>query len=155
MSSQEPFTFLDPGSLIDGDLELVLVETYPADPYRGYVPAYRFHMRPTGRPIRMGEISLRVGSTEHIERYAGHIGYAVEPAYRGHRYAARSCRLLFPLALRHALNPLWITCDPDNLASRRTCELVGATLVEIVPIPKDDPLYTPTTRWKCRYRVDL
>ena len=30
----------DPGRLIDGDLELVLVEKYPGDPTINYVPAY-------------------------------------------------------------------------------------------------------------------
>jgi hypothetical protein len=33
---------------------------------------------------------MRIGSNPHIELYAGHVGYAVEPAHRGHRYASRT-----------------------------------------------------------------
>jgi hypothetical protein len=36
--------FVDPGVLIDGDLELRLIETRPADHVRGFDPAYRFAM---------------------------------------------------------------------------------------------------------------
>ena len=87
--------------------------------------------------------------------YGGHIGYGVLPRYRGHRYAARACKLLFPLARRHGLNPLWITCNPDNIASRRTCELAGGKLVEIVDLPEDIDMYQAGERQKCRYRFDL
>jgi tagatose 1,6-diphosphate aldolase len=150
------FTFRDPGRLVDDDLELILADRYPGNPQKGYVPGYVFHMVPAGRNwIVMGRLSLRIGSTEHVEMYAGHIGYSVEPPYRGRRYAARSCRLVFPLALAHGINPVWITCNPENAPSRRTCEILGATLVEVVPVPPSDPLYAPDTRWKCRYRVDL
>jgi tagatose 1,6-diphosphate aldolase len=40
-----------------------------------------------------------------------------------------------PLAVRHGLSELWITCNPDNIASRRTCEAAGAELVEVVDLP--------------------
>lgn len=155
ITGSEPF-FLDPGRLVDDDLELDLIETRAGNPRKGYVPAYVFHLIPKGQPhVWMGRISLRIGSTEHVERYAGHIGYTVDPGFRGRRYAARSCKLLFSLARAHHLNPLWITCNPENTPSRRTCEILGATLIEVVPIPTTDPLYAPDTRWKCRYRVDL
>ncbi len=149
------FVFLDPGVLEDGDLRLVLNTCCGAGSVRQYAPMYRFDMRRAGEPDAIGRIDLRVGDTDHLVRYAGHIGYRVEPEYRGHRYAARSCRLLFGLALRHGLNPLWITCDPDNLASRRTCELVGGQLIEIVRVPRNDELFRLGQTWKCRYRVDL
>ena len=154
MNGQTGFIFLDPGKLADGELELALVERFPGDSSKGYVPAYRFEMRPVGEGIEIGSISLRVGNTENIVKYAGHIGYGVVKEYRGHRYAARSCRLVLPLAQRHGLNPIWITCDPDNLASRRTCEIIGASLVEIVDLPVDNEMYKRGQRSKCRYRLD-
>ncbi len=151
-----PFRFLDPGVLVDGDLQLLLRGTQRGDARRGIVPEYIFDMVQPDRPTNMmGRLSLRVGHTEHIEMYVGHVGYSVDPPYRGRRLAARSCLLILPLALEHGINPLWITCNPENTASRRTCEIIGSRLVETVPIPPSDPIYRWDTKWKCRYRVDL
>lgn len=149
------FEFQDPGRLADGDLELRLYERFPGDPSRDWAPAYRFrmvHVR-TGEP--MGRIDLRVGYPQHLVLYGGNIGYSVEPQHRGHHYAARACRLLLPLARSHGMQTLWITCNPDNWASRRTCELVGAHLVEIVDLPAGSDMYQRGERRKCRYRLDL
>ena len=149
----DDFEFLDPGPLSDGELELVLVETTPGDQSREWLPAYLFEMRVGGR--RAGGLNLRVGNTRKIAMYAGHIGYAVEPEHRGHHYAERACRLILALAKAHGLDTIWITCNPDNIPSRRTCERLGAELVEIVPLPDDDDQYQAGDREKCRYRLDL
>ena len=101
----------------------------------------------------MGGINLRVASTPEIELYAGHIGYFVHPPYRGRRYAARSLRLLVPLAWRLRLDPLWITCDPGNLAYRRTLELAGAEFIEMVDVPEDSIVHRSGRPCKCRYRL--
>jgi len=149
------FEFHDPGKLVDGDLELLLIDKYPGDPALRWAPAYRFKMTLVGRNDLVGRIDLRMGNTEHILMYAGHIGYGVEEAHRGHHYAARACRLLMPLARSHGMQELWITCNPDNIASRRTCELAGATFVEIVDLPRETDMYRHGERQKCRYRLDL
>lgn len=141
--------------LHDGELSLYLAGTETLDEVIGRVPTYRFDMRLQGVRHAVGSISLRIANTDHIVNYLGHIGYHVEPAYRGRHLAARSCQLLLPLARRHGLNPLWITCNPDNWASRRTCELAGARLVEIVDVPPDNPIYLGGEPRKCRYRLDM
>ena len=148
------FEFHDPGELVDRDLALILVGKYPGDPDMNYVPVYKFKMTLVGQDDEIGHIDLRVAKTNHIVMYAGHLGYRVEPEYRGHRYAARACRLLLPLAQSHELDVVWITCNPDNIASRRTCELAGAKLVEIVNLPEDTDMYRKGERQKCRYRID-
>jgi predicted acetyltransferase len=149
------FEFYNPGKLMDNDLELVLVEKYPGDPAINYVPAYKFRMKTVGQGNDIGSIELRIGISHHLLMYSGHIGYGVLPEYRGHQYAARACRLLLPLARRHGLTTLWITCNPDNIPSRKTCDLVGARLVEIVDLPEDNEMYQQGERQKCRYRLDL
>ncbi len=128
-----------PPLFYDEDLLLQLVEYAPHPVHK--VPTYHFGMVHAGTGEELGTIRLRVGSTPHLELYAGHVGYGVHPSHRGHRYAARSLRLLLPLARELGLNPLWITCDPDNAASRRTLELAGARLVEIVDVPTDSIIF--------------
>jgi len=145
----------DIGTFRDRDLWLDLRAREPANTTRGWVPAYRFAMRIDGVDHPAGRISLRVGSTHTIENYAGHIGYEVTPAFRGARLAERSCRLILPLARRHGFEELWITCNPGNLASRRTCERLGAELIEIVSVPPDNDVFEPGSEVKCRYKLVL
>jgi tagatose 1,6-diphosphate aldolase len=145
----------DPGRLIDGELELVLRFRSLGDPERQWSPAYHFDMVRTDIGQKVGQIDLRIGDSHHLTHYAGQIGYGVDEPHRGHRYAARSVKLLLPLAQKHGLDPLWITCNPDNWASRRSCELAGAILYEIVDLPEDTDMYREGERQKCRYRIDL
>lgn len=134
-----------------------------ADRLAGKVPAYHFWMRldprqPAARQIPcriVGGIGFRVGQNPELELYTGHFGYHVYPPARGHHFAERACRLLFPLARHHRISPLWITTNPDNFASRRTCERLGATLVDIVDIPPDHPFQSRGETQKCRFRLDL
>ena len=148
------FSFLEPGKLTDNELELVLVKKIPADEKKGYVPSYEFEMRNAKTGEKIGDINLRVGNNENT-KYGGHIGFEVDENFRGHRYAARSLKLLFPLAKKHGINPLWITCNPENTPSRKTCELAGGKLIEIVDLPKHNDQYQRGDRKKCRYRFDL
>lgn len=135
----------------DGELVLQLAEEFPGDPARGYGPAYLFDMKVRGDIA--GRISFRGGDAADIVLYRGHIGYTVWPHHRGHRLAARAVRLLLPFAREQGVQELWITCNPDNIASRRTCEIAGAELVEIVDVPPDLDLYQRGDRQKCRYRL--
>jgi len=144
---------LDVPLLVDGELELHILERTLAERERNRVPAYRFELRVGGEKI--GTASLRVGGGEYLELYAGHIGYGVELPYRGRRYAARACKLLFELARQHGMQTLWITCNPENVASRRTCELIGGELVDIVDLPEETDMYKEGERQKCRYRIRL
>jgi predicted acetyltransferase len=148
-----PFEFLDPGPLRDGELELVLVSRNPEDMVKRWVSSYDFELR-VGEQ-RAGRINFRAGDSFNLQMYGGHFAYAVEPAFRGHHYAERGVRLLLLLARRHGLKTVYITCNPDNWPSRRTCERLGATLVEIVSLPPDNDQYFAGEREKCRYRIDI
>ena len=137
--------------LTDGCIDLRVEREYDGDPPRGWAPSYDFRVDLHGRRERVGSISLCIGDTDFLRLYAGHIGYGISPPFRGHRYAARACLLVRGVALDHGMDRLWITCDPDNWASRRTCELIGARLVEIVDVPPDNEIYRRGERRKCRY----
>lgn len=149
----QDFKFIDPGPLVDGELEVVIVETTPADPARAWVPNYLFEMRVGGE--KAGRISLRISNAMKIVTYCGHIGYAVDPEFRGNHYAERACRLILPIAKAHDQNPVWIMCNPSNIASRRTLERLGAELVDIVRVPCNSELYEMGDRESCRYRLNV
>ena len=150
----KPFRFQTPGRLTDGDLKLTLTARHPADPVKRWVPGYDFEMRRTGTSQRLGIIRLRIGSARAL-RYAGHIGYEVDPPHRGHHYSARSCRLLLPFARAHGLKAVWLTTDPTNRPSQRICDLIGARYVETVRLPRDHEMYRRGARFRRRYRLAL
>ena len=149
------FRFLDVGTLSDGEIEVVVREKRPAPDKKGYVPAYEFDIRLPGKPDPIGRVGLRIGNTNFVIIYGGHIGYGINEDYRGHRYAAKACNLVKQVALAHGLKTLWIGCNPDNIASRRTCEILGCKLVELVDLPEDTSEYRDGERQSCRYRWDL
>lgn len=149
------FQFIDPGILSDGELSLELAQRRPANLLRGSVPSYEFEMRRAGVGPSVGRISFRAATNHDIEMYVGHIGYSVEPAHRGRHFAERATRLLVPLMRQHGFSQVWITCNPDNLPSRRTCERLGAVLVDLVALPRDHDMYLRGERAKCRYLLTL
>lgn len=129
-------TFLDTSFLQTDELKLTPDHTAKADPVRELVPAYHMDIRlPDG--TRIGRCDLRIGHNRKLY-YGGNIGYTVFPDWRGHHYAEKACRLLFELAKRHDLGYVIITCRPDNLPSRRTCERLGGELLEIAELPEDN-----------------
>jgi predicted acetyltransferase len=149
------FRFNDYDKLSDGEIEITLQEKEPAPPGEGYVPQYHFNIHLAGRLETIGKIRLRVGDTERTARYAGNIGYEINEGYRGHRYAARACNLVRRVALDHGLKTCWITCRPENLPSRRICEIIGAEFIGIINIPEDYDMYRRGYRQMCRFRWDL
>ena len=148
VSNTKSSEFFDPGAMKDGNLELVLVETRPAEPDKGRVPEYKFEMR-NESGIIAGSLGFRIRLTDALSSYGGHIGYDVETEFRGSRFAARSCRLILPLAKRHGIEELLVTCDPDNIASRKTIESIGGKLVRINVAVTEDGFERNT----CYYHV--
>ena len=148
------FEFLDLGILDGGDFELVCVAKDAGDPKRELVPAYDFKIRVNGVEF-VGQVKLRIGMNDRIRLYAGNLGYKVDPNYRGRALAARAIALLLPIARRHGMSELWICCNPENHSSRKTCERVGAELVEIIEVPPGNDLYERGDRANCRYRLRL
>ena len=146
-------TALNPGPLNEGDLRLDLSGFAPHPVHQ--VPTYFFRMIDALTSLEAGTINLRLGWDDNLTLYAGHIGYGVHEPFRGRRFAARSVLLLKPLALRHGFPHLWITCNPDNLHSRRACDRAGARYVETVEVPPPSVYYSRGIRQKCRYRLAL
>jgi tagatose 1,6-diphosphate aldolase len=148
------FSFLNPGKLIDKELKLVLEYTTPAEDKKGFVPAYRFQMKNAKPNEIMGYVNLRIGENENII-YAGHIGYGVDEKFRGNHYACRSINLLRPFMQKHGMNYFFITCDPSNISSIKTCERAGGRLIETVDLPEHNDQYKRGGRKRHRYKFSV
>jgi len=144
--------FLDTGGLTDGTMRLACVEKRPADMIFGHSPSYGFDIMIGNEKV--GAISLRVGYTKSLY-YSGQIGYSVESAHRGNGYAGAACRLLIPLMRAHGMTKVLITNNPENTASRRVCEKLGAKLLRVAKIPRSHELYEAGDRYKNIFEWDI
>jgi tagatose 1,6-diphosphate aldolase len=126
-----------PQELAFGEVTLRFQTIVPADPSRGLVPYYHFRIL-LRDGTEVGHINFRIGQTRHIRISAGHIGYHIAEPFRGRAYALAACRAIAPF-VRSVYPRVIITCDPDNHASRRTIEKLGARFIEEIEVPPDDP----------------
>lgn len=146
-------TFLPVDDLRDEEIFLQLNHTADADPAKQFVPAYHFDICLLDG-TKIGKCDLRIGHNDKLY-IGGNIGYTIDEPYRGHRYAAKACQLLFKQARKHGLGYVIITCVPGNDASARTCELVGGTYLETVDIPEDNEMYAEGKRQVKVYRFNI
>lgn len=146
--------FLNTDFLETEEIKLVVERLASGDSERNWAPAYYFHICDLRGNI-IGSCDLRIGYNEGLY-YGGHIGYSVHEEYRGHHYAAKACKLLFALAKKHGMNYLYITCNPDNLASRKTCEYLQGEFIGIVELPEDNDMrLNDGETQKCIFKFDL
>ncbi|GAA5147358.1 GNAT family N-acetyltransferase [Nocardioides marinquilinus] len=78
--------------------------------------------------LMVGFLAVRHALNAGLREEGGHVGYSVRPAARRRGHASRA----LALGLRHAaglgLERVLLTCDEDNLGSRRTIEGAGGRL---------------------------
>ena len=128
----------DTNDLYYGEVRLKLKHFSEEDKAKGYVPAYHFAITDScGREV--GECDLRIGHNEKLY-YGGNIGYRVFEEYRGHHYAGKAVKVLLKLAAKHEMGYVIITCNPDNIASKKTCEYAGGELIELAELPEDNDM---------------
>lgn len=145
--------FIDTDFLKNDEIQLKLEKTVDGNVEKGWVPAYYFAIC-NNRGIKIGVCDLRIGHNDNLY-YGGNIGYCIDQEYRGNHYAAKACLLLFELARKHNLEYLIITCNPDNDASRKTCEYAGGELLEVVELPEDNDMRDSGETHKCIFKFIL
>ncbi|WP_460935299.1 GNAT family N-acetyltransferase [Phycicoccus ginsengisoli] len=77
----------------------------------------------------LGRIQLRQRLNERLLAGGGHIGYDVAPEHRCRGQATAMLRGMLAVAAgRYGIASALVTCDPDNVASRRVIEACGGVL---------------------------
>jgi predicted acetyltransferase len=83
----------------------------------------------------VGRISFRHELTSFLLEVGGHIGYAVRPSARPSArrrgFASQAVAQLLPRCAERGLGEVLITCDEDNVGSRRTIERNGGVLEDL------------------------
>jgi predicted acetyltransferase len=80
----------------------------------------------------VGLVRLRHGLNESLLRHGGHIGYGIRPSMRGRGYGRLILRLALEEARKLGLERVLLTCNPDNVASRRVIEANGGVFEDEV-----------------------
>lgn len=79
----------------------------------------------------LGFLALRHRLTPFLLEQGGHIGYSVRPSARRQGVAGAALALGLVEAQDLGIDPVLITCDEDNTASRRTIERAGGVFEDV------------------------
>lgn len=87
-----------------------------------------------------GAINLRFvpGSEELPPHVSGHIGYSIVPWKQRRGFATRALALMLPVAREFGLVRVLVTCDDDNVASRKVIQANGGVFAGVQPPPKPE-----------------
>jgi predicted acetyltransferase len=76
----------------------------------------------------LGRIAVRHRLTPALLDGGGHIGYDVRPSARRRGHATAMLRAVLPVARDLGIDSALVTCDVDNVASRKVIETSGGVL---------------------------
>ena len=93
---------------------------------QGHVPATNLWW--TAGAEYLGRLAIRHRLTERLLEIGGHIGYDVRPTARRRGHATAMLAAALPVARSLGIDPALITCDTDNIGSRKVIEANGGVL---------------------------
>ncbi len=73
----------------------------------------------------LGRLAIRHRLTRVLLEVGGHIGYDVRPTARRRGHATAMLRTALPVARGLGIDPALVTCDSDNVGSRKVIEANG------------------------------
>jgi predicted acetyltransferase len=76
----------------------------------------------------LARIAVRHRLTPALLEVGGHIGYDVRPSARRHGHATAMLQAVLPRAHSLGIDPALVTCNHDNVGSRKTIEANGGVL---------------------------
>ena len=76
----------------------------------------------------LGRLSIRHALNEMLLEVGGHIGYDVRPSARRQGHGTEMLRQALPVARQLGIHPALVTCDVDNIGSRKVIEANGGAL---------------------------
>ncbi|SCG64635.1 GNAT family N-acetyltransferase [Micromonospora inositola] len=76
----------------------------------------------------LGRLAIRHRLTPFLREAGGHIGYDVRAGARRRGHATAMLRAALPVTHALGIDPALVTCDVDNVASRRVIERNGGLL---------------------------
>lgn len=94
------------------------------------VGAHYFWLVDDEKDYFIGEISIRHKINEALEKYGGHIGYAVRFSQWNKGFGTLMLKLALIEAKKIGLSKILITCDDDNVGSVRVMEKNGFVLAD-------------------------
>ncbi len=144
------FFFRPQPAFTDGVIDLIQIRDWFADEEMRFGEEFTWRIALHGKRAEIGRINLRLGESPCVYCF-GHIGYHIDPPYRGHHYARRACQLIAPVIRRYGKESVVITCDPDNTATRKTCEGLGCELERIITVSDWIRRRWSISMVKCRY----
>lgn len=95
----------------------------------------------------IGRMSIRYKLNEHLLKIGGNIGYEIRPSKRRLGYGKEQLRLGLIQAKRDGLQRVLVTCDEDNIGSKKIIEHNGGQL--------ENALEVEGSPRKLRYWIEL
>lgn len=96
----------------------------------GYVPATELWLIDNDEFV--GWVNIRHSLTEKLKIIGGHIGYWIRPSKRNQGYGTTILRLAILKAKKLGITKILMTCDDDNMPSRRIIEANGGILEKVI-----------------------
>ena len=112
----------DFGSYVRREIERAEGKNLPV----GFVPDSIFWLIDNDEFI--GSVRIRHTLTPHLLNAGGHIGYDIRPSMRNRGFGSKILELAIPKAHELGIDRILLTCDENNVASRKIIEKNGGVL---------------------------
>ena len=83
----------------------------------------------------IGRASIRHELNDELLLVAGHVGYEIRPTKRRQGYGTRILALALERARYMGIHEVLVTCDTDNVGSRKIIEANGGRLENEIQVP--------------------